>query len=94
MGTPEFEFLNTDLIEYFIITKLENTSIGIYRNTEQRISIFCCHNFFFFGLFVFLGPHPQHMGGSQARGQSELVVSSLCQSHSHARNELCLQPTP
>ena len=48
MGTPEFEFLNTDLIEYFIIIKLENTSIGIYCNTEQRISTFCCHNFFFF----------------------------------------------
>ena len=33
-------------------------------------------------------------GGSQASGQIGAVAASLHQSHSNAKSELCLQPTP
>ena len=33
-------------------------------------------------------------GGSQARGRIGAVATSLCQSHSNARSELHLRPTP
>ena len=33
-------------------------------------------------------------GGSQVRGRIGAVAASLCHSHSHARSEPCLRPTP
>ena len=47
--------------------------------------------FFFF--FPSLGPHLQHMGSSQARGQIEAIAAGLHHSHSKAASEPCLQPT-
>ena len=41
----------------------------------------------FFFLFVHLGPHPWHM-------EVPRLGVGLHQSHSNARSELCLQPTP
>ena len=43
---------------------------------------------------VFLGLHPRHMEVPQARGRIGAVATSLCQSHSNARSEPHLQPTP
>ena len=38
---------------------------------------------------------PAAYGGSQARGLiGATTAASLCQSHSNAGSELCLQPTP
>ena len=47
--------------------------------------------FFVFGLFR---AAPMAYGGSQARGRIGAVAASLHQSHSDARSELRLQPTP
>ena len=47
-------------------------------------------NFF----LIFLGPHPQHMEVSQARGRIRAVATGLYHSHSNVGSELCLQPTP
>ena len=44
--------------------------------------------------YVFLGPHPQHCGGSQARGLIGAVAASLHHSHSNVGSELSLQPAP
>ena len=49
--------------------------------------------FFFFGLFFFRAA-PVAYGGSQARGLIRAVAASLRQSHSNARSELPLWPTP
>ena len=49
--------------------------------------------FFFFVFLPFLGPLPEAYGGSQARGLTEAVATSLCQSHSNARSEPHLRPT-
>ena len=42
-----------------------------------------CHDFFFLAY-----------EGSQARGPSGAIAAGLHQSHSNARSEPCLQPTP
>ena len=47
--------------------------------------------FFFFYPF---GAAPAAYGGSQARGLIRAVATGLCQSHSNARFEPRLQPTP
>ena len=47
--------------------------------------------FFFFCLFR---SKPVAYGSPQARGQIRGVAASLCQSHSNAGSELCLQPIP
>ena len=43
--------------------------------------------------FVFLGPHPWHTWGSQARGQIGAVAASLHHNHSKAGSKPCLWPT-
>ena len=45
-------------------------------------------------IFVFLGPHPQHMEVPRLEVQTELLPPSLHQSHSNARSKPRLQPTP
>ena len=50
--------------------------------------------FFFFDLFAISWVAPVAYGGSQARGLIGAVAASLCQSHSNAGSEPCLQPTP
>ena len=37
---------------------------------------------------------PVACGGSQARGPTAARAAGLCHSHSNARSEICLQPTP
>ena len=37
---------------------------------------------------------PAAYGGSQARGRIRTVATGLPHSHSHARSEACLRPTP
>ena len=62
--------------------------------------IFLSFYFIFLGLFIylfiyfFLRAAPTAYGGSQARGLMGTVAASLLHSHSNARSELCLQPTP
>ena len=51
-------------------------------------------SFFFFFFLVFSRATPAAYGGSQNRGQFGTVVASLHHSHSNARSELRLQPTP
>ena len=50
--------------------------------------------FFFFCLFAFSRSALAAYGGFQARGPIGAVAASLCQNHSNARSEPCLQPTP
>ena len=50
--------------------------------------------FFFFLVFCLFGAAPMAYGGSQARGLTGATASSLCQSHSNARSEPRLRPTP
>ena len=47
--------------------------------------------FFFFCLFRVV---PLAYGSSQARGRIRATAASLYHSHSYARSESCLQPTP
>ena len=42
----------------------------------------------------FLGPHPWHAGGSQARGLIGAVATSPHHSHSNMGSQPHLQPTP
>ena len=51
-------------------------------------------DFYLFIYFVFSRAAPAAYGGSQARGLIRAVAASLRQSHSNARTELCLRPTP
>ena len=48
-------------------------------------------NFLIFLIFVFLGPHPQHM---EVPSQIGDVAAGLHHSHSNASSEPHLQPTP
>ena len=52
--------------------------------------------FLFFFFFVFLGPLPRHMEIPRlgARGLLGAVATGLCHSHSNARSEPHLRPTP
>ena len=58
---------------------------------ETRHSIFIL---FYFCLFAISGGAPVANGGSQARGQVGAIAAGLHQSHSKARSELRLRPTP
>jgi len=57
-------------------------------------SMFLSFFFFFFVFLLFLWAAPAAYGGTQARGQIGAVAASLRQSHSNARSEPRLQPTP
>ena len=50
--------------------------------------------FFFFNFFAISWAAPAAYGGYQARGRIGAVATGLCQSHSNARSEPRLQPTP
>ena len=50
--------------------------------------------FFSFIFLLFLRAASSAYGKSQARGQTGAAAASLCHSHSNARSELCLGPTP
>ena len=57
--------------------------------TNSRICFF-----FFFFFFFFFRAAPVACGGSHARGRIRAVASGLLQSHSNARSEPHLRPTP
>ena len=60
------------------------------KNEEGVRSFF----FFFFFVFCLFRAAPAAHGGSQARGQIGAVATSQHQSHSNARSEPRLRPTP
>ena len=67
-----------------------------YLHLNFLIFLFVCLLFF---LFFFLGgvlfrAEPMTYGSSQARGQIGTVATSLHHSHSNARSEPHLRPTP
>ena len=49
---------------------------------------------FWFFVFCLFRDALAAYGGSQARGLTGAVAAGLCHSHSNARSELHLQPTP
>ena len=61
------------------------------RNTKGCIFLFLSFSFF---LFFFFWAAPTAYGASQARGLIGAVATGLHHSHSNARSESCLQPTP
>ena len=67
--------------------KIRHTLEGFSTKGKNRFYLFLN----FFCLFVFLGAAN---GGSQARGLVEAVAAGLHKSHSNARSEVHLQPTP
>ena len=72
----------------------ENLSIffPLLSSGEFFCFVFCLFFFFFFLLFLWAAPAA--CGGSQARGPIRAVATGLHQSHSNARSEPHLQPTP
>ena len=54
----------------------------------------CFFSFFFSLFFVFLGPHQQHMEVPRLGVKSGAVATGLCHSHSKARSEPHMWPTP
>ena len=83
MRTPIFSFNNV----LFIFNSMNFSLFIVVQPSLQRR--------FFFGFFfcLFRVP-PMAYGGFQARGLIGAVAACLCHSHSNARSELCLQPTP
>ena len=67
------------------------TLVCVYYHKANLLTI---HLFFFFCLFAISWAIPTACGGSQARGQIGDVAANLHQSHSKARSEPRLQPTP
>ena len=63
----------------------------MFRSLSHFELIFVCICVF---VFVFLGLHPQHMEGSKTRSQIRATAASLHHSHSNARSEPSLRPTP
>ena len=49
---------------------------------------------FFLSVFCLLRATPEAYGGYQARDLIGATAAGLCQRHSNARSELCLQATP
>ena len=63
---------------------------------EGFLVFFVCLFFclFVFCLFAFSRATAKAYGGSQARGLIRAVAAGLCHSHSNARSDLRLRPTP
>ena len=78
-------------MEIFGLTKVKYTK---KQQQKTNIVLVKTHFFFFFGLFAFSRATHSAYGVSQARGQIGAVAAGLCQSHSNAGSEPCLQPTP
>ena len=61
------------------------------------MSAFICFIFFYYNYFLsfcLCRAAPTAYGGSQSRSLIGATATSLRQSHSNARSQLCLQPTP
>ena len=75
-------------------THLKNTDLYTAKILFfQLTEIFDGYSDSFFFLSFFRAA-PTAYGGSQARGPIRAVSASLRHSHSDARSELCLRPTP
>ena len=61
---------------------------------ELRIGNFYLFLLYFIFVFCPFRATPVAYGGSQARGLMGTVAAGLCQSHSKARSEPHLRPTP
>ena len=59
-----------------------------------HVPYFHFFKFILFFIFLLFRAAPMAHGGSQARGPIRAVATSLCHSHSNARSEPRLQPTP
>ena len=55
--------------------------------------IYCYYHYYHF-VFCLFRAAPTTYGSSQARGRIEAVGADLPHSHSNARSEPCLRPTP
>ena len=64
--------------------------LKIFRPKDTRVGLF----FVCFCLFCLFRAPLVAYGGSQARGLIRAVATGLRQSHSNARSEPCLRPTP
>ena len=65
-----------------------------FNSTLKPDFLLLIYLFIYFCLFAFSRAAPAAYGGSQARGLIGAVASGLHHSHSNARSEPCLQPTP
>ena len=77
--TPTFE--DKDFVLYSAVSPGPRTVPG-----TEMVHIYVC--------FVFSGASPMAYGGSQASGLARAVAAGLHQSHSNARSEPHLGPTP
>ena len=68
-----------------------NTSIYLYISIDSLIYLYFI---LFYYLILLFRAAPAAYGGSQARGPIGAVTAGLCHSHSNARVELRLRPTP
>ena len=68
-------------------------ALGRLFSRSQRFSLSLSFFFFFFS-FCLVRATPAACGGSEVRGGIQAVAAGLCHSHSHARSEPHLQPTP
>ena len=62
------------------------------KKKESIATDFCV--LFFLSFVLFFRATLAACGGSKARGLIGAVAACLCQSHSNARSEQCLRPTP
>ena len=72
--------------------RTENKNVSLKQMYTFEVEILIKDTFFF--LFVFSRAAPEAYGGSQARGQIGATAAGLHHSHSNARSELHLRPTP
>ena len=77
----------------FMVEVVALVSSGSCRWKADHLYLKVVH-FFFLVFLPFLGPLPVAYGGSQARGRIGAVTAGLCQSHSNARSEPGLRPSP
>ena len=69
-------------------------TVALLDNFETRSSGQLFFLFVYLFIFAILGLHPQHMEGSQARGQIRAEVAGLHHSHSNTGSKPCPQSTP
>ena len=70
-----------------------NNVISLLENLQWLPTLYYSFTFFVF-FCVWGGAAPMAYGGSQARGWIGDVAAGLHHSHSNAKSELCLLPTP
>ena len=84
-ASPHFQIICTSAFPVFGVTAME-------RVLEAGVLFFLIYFLFF--VFLSFRAAPMACGGSQARGLIGAVATGLHHSHSNARSELHLQPTP